>query len=119
MVDPITSTITPFNGEINLKRPATEVTKMEIDIATKKPKVSTQGKEIVTMDDDDEASINQAKGIQIIEEPSHNTEASHLASPSLSHCTYHFERTISQMVITEHSSKPVIDVQQFVFDKEK
>ena len=41
MVDPITGTITPFKGESSLKRPATEVTNMEIDTTTKKPRVST------------------------------------------------------------------------------
>lgn len=59
MVDPITGTITPFKGERSLKIPATEVTNMEIDTTTKKPKVSTQGKEIVTLEDEEEESINQ------------------------------------------------------------
>ena len=58
MVYPVTRTITPFKGERTLKRPATEVTNMEIDIVAKKPKVSTQGKEIVTVDDDDKDSVN-------------------------------------------------------------
>ena len=116
MVDPITGTITPFKGERTLKRPAIEVTNIEIDTAAKKPRVSTQGKEIVTLDDDDDESINQTKEIPITEENSHSRETSHPSSPSLTHSTSHYERTISQMVITEHSSKPVIDVQQFVFD---
>ena len=85
MVDLAIGTITPFKGERTLKRPATEVTNMEIDTTAKKPRVSSQGKEIVTMDDDDEESINQTKGISIIEEHSHNKESSHLASPSLTH----------------------------------
>ena len=58
------------------------------------------------------------KGFLITEEPSHSKEASHLASPSLSHSTSHSERTISQIVLTEQSSKPVIDVQQYAFDIE-
>ena len=69
MVDPITSVITPFKGERTLKRPTTEVTNMDIDIATKNPKISIQGKEIVDLDNDDEESINQIKGIQITKEP--------------------------------------------------
>ena len=95
MVDPTTSTITPLKGEITLKSPATKVTNMEIDTATKKPRVCTQGKEIVTLDDDDEESINQTNGFPITKEPSHSKEASHPASPSLSHSTSHSERTIS------------------------
>ena len=115
MVDPIIGTNTPFKGERTLKRPATKVTNMEIDIATKKPRVSTQGKEIVTLDDDDEESINQTKEIPITEEISHSRETSHPSSPSLTHSTSHSKRTISQMVITGHRSNLVIDVQQFVF----
>ena len=41
MVDPVTGIITPFKGERTLKRHTTEVTNMEIDTATKKPRVST------------------------------------------------------------------------------
>ena len=41
MVDPITGTITAFKGERSLERPATEVTNMEIDTTSKKPRVST------------------------------------------------------------------------------
>jgi hypothetical protein len=91
---------------------------MDIDTATKKPKISTQGKEIVPLDDDDEESINQIKGIQITEEPAQSKEASHLASPSATHSRSHFdsERTISQIVTTGQSSKTVINVQNFVFD---
>ena len=58
MVDLVTGTITPFKGERTLKRPTTEVTNMEIDTVAKKPRVPTQGKEIVTLDDDDEEPIN-------------------------------------------------------------
>ena len=118
MVDPVTHTITPFKGERTLKRPATEVTHMEIDTTTKKPRVSTKGKEIVTMVDDVEDSINQTKGIPITEEHSHSKESSHPASPSLTHFAFEPERKISQMITTEQSSNPVIDIQQFVFDTE-
>ena len=59
--------------------------------------------------------LSQIKGIQIIEEPAQNKEASHLASPSVTHSTpdSHFEKTISQMGSTGQSSKPV---QKFVFN---
>ena len=118
MVDPIIGTLTPFKGERSLKRPANEVTNMEIDSATKKPRVSIQGKEIVTLEDDEEESINQMKGFPIIEEPSHSKEASHPVSPSLPHSTSHSERTIYQIVIIEHGSKLAIDVQQYSFEIE-
>ena len=68
---------------------------MEIDTAAKKPRVSTQGKEIVTFDDNDEESINQTKGIPITEDISHSKEASHPTFPSLTHSTSHSKRTIS------------------------
>ena len=96
MVDLVIGTITPFKGERTLKRPATEVTNMEIATTAKKPRVSTQGKEIVTMDDDDdEESINQTKGIPITEEHSRRKESSHPTSPSLTHSASQSKRTIS------------------------
>ena len=105
MVDLVTRLITPFKGERTLKRPATDITNMEIDTASKKPRVSAQGKEVVGLDDDDdEHSINQIKGIQIIEDLSQSREASHQASPSATHSTSHSERTISHMVTTRQSS---------------
>jgi len=64
MVDPVVGLITPFKGERTLKRPAIDITNMEIDTASKKPRVSSQGKEVVDLDDDDdEHSINKIKGI--------------------------------------------------------
>ena len=89
MVDPITGIVTPFKGERSLKRPAIDVTHMEIDTTTKKPRVYTQGKEIVTLEDDEEESINQMYGIPIKEELSRSKEVSHLASPLVSHSTSH------------------------------
>ena len=91
---------------------------MEIDTTTKKPRVSSQGKEIVTLEDDEEESINQIQGSPILEEPSHSKEVSHTASPSISHSTSNSERTISQIVLTEQSSKPVNHAQQYIFDIE-
>ena len=83
---------------------------MEIDTTTKKPRVSTQGKEIVTLEDDEEESINQMQGFPIGEEPSHSKEASHPYSPSVSHSTSHSERTISHIVLNEQIILLVIDV---------
>lgn len=93
---------------------------MDIDTATKKPRIYAQGKEIVDLDNDDEESINQINGIQITEEPTKSKEASHLASPSATHSTSHshYEKTISQMVTTRQISQPIINVHQFVFNIE-
>lgn len=95
MVDPITGMLTPFKGERSKRRPITEATNMEIDTTAKKPRVSSQGKEIVTLKDDEEEYINQIQGFPITEEPSHSKEASHVASPSISHSISHSKRTIS------------------------
>lgn len=95
MVDPIIGILTPFKGERSLKRPVSEVTNIEIDTIAKKPRVSSQGKEIVTLVDDDEESINQIQGFTIQEEPSHSKEVSHVVSPSVSHSTSNLERIIS------------------------
>lgn len=65
MVDPITRILTPFKAEISLKRPITKVTHMEIDTTTKNLRVSSQGKEIVTLEDEEEESINQIQGFPI------------------------------------------------------
>ena len=46
---------------------------MEIDITTKKPRVSIQSKEIVDLEEDDEESMNKGKGT-IVEEP-HNDQS--------------------------------------------
>ena len=111
VVDLVTRLITPFKGERTLKRPAIDITNIEIDTTSKKPMVSAQGKEVVDLDDDDdEHSINQIKGIQITEDPAQSREASHQASPSTTHSTSHNERTISQMVATGQSSQPIINV---------
>ena len=118
MVDPITRILTPFKVEISLKRPIVEVTNMEIDTIAKKPRVFSQGKEIVTLEDDEKESINQIQGFPIQEEPSHSNEVSHASSPSISHSTSKSERTISQIVLTKQSSKLVMDVQQYIFDIE-
>ena len=74
---------------------------MEIDTTAKRTRVFGQGKEIVTLEDDEEESINQIQGFPITEEPSHSKEASHATSSSISHSTSHSERTISQIVLTE------------------
>ena len=67
----------------------------------------------MTLDDDEEESINQIQGFPIEEESSHNKEVSH----SVSHSVSTSERTISQVVLTEQISKPIMDVQKYAFDQ--
>ena len=118
MIDPIIGIPMPYKDEISLKRPIIKVTNMEVDVTAKKPRVSNQRKEIVTLEDDEEESINQIQGFLIQEEPSHSKEVSHTIYHSDSHSISNSERTISQIVLTEKCSKPTMDVQQYTFDAE-
>lgn len=119
MIDPIIGIPTPFKDERSLKRPIIEMAYMEVDVTTKKPTVSNQDNEIVTLDDDEEEYINQIQGFPIEEESSHSKEVSHSISHPVSHSISHFvsnsEITISQVVLTEQHSKPIMDVQQYIF----
>ena len=65
MIGPITGKPTPFKDERTLKRPITEVTNIEVDTTAKNPRVSSQGKEIVTLEDDEEESINRIEEFPI------------------------------------------------------
>ena len=49
---------TPLKGEKSLKRHCTDTTDMEIDVSTKKARTFTQQIEVVSLDEDDEGSIN-------------------------------------------------------------
>ena len=57
---------------------------MEVDVTSKKPRIYNQGKEIVTLEDDKEDSINQIQGFPIQEESSQRKEVSHPLSHSVS-----------------------------------
>ena len=70
---------------------------MEVDVSTKRARVCNQDQEIVTLDDDEEESINQIQGFPIEEECSHSKGVSHSVSTS--------EITISIVVLTEQKSK--------------
>ena len=100
LIGPTTGIPTSFKDERSLKRSVTKMTDMEVDVTTKRPRVSNQDKETVTLDDDEEESINQIQGFPIEEEFSHSKGVSHSISTS--------ERTISQVVMTEQKSKPTI-----------
>ena len=96
---------------------------MEVDVTTKNPRVSNQDKEIVTLVDDEEKSINKIQGFPIQEDSSHNKEDSHSVSHSVSHSISHhvsnLERTISQVVIIEQNSNLVMVVQKYTFEQAK
>jgi hypothetical protein len=62
----------------------------------------------VTLVDDEEESINQIQRFPIEEESFHGKQVSHSVSTS--------EITISQVVLIEKNSKPIMDVQQSTFD---
>ena len=83
---------------------------MEVDVTTKRPRISNKDKEIVTLDDDEEESINQIQGFPIEEESSHSKEVSHSVCHPVSHSVSNSERTISQVVLTKQNSKHVMDV---------
>ena len=85
MIDPIIVIPNPFKHERSLKRPITEMTNMEVDVTAKNPRIFNQSREIVTLEDDEEESINQIQGFPIQEEPSHSKEVSHTISHSVSH----------------------------------
>ena len=59
---------TPLKWEKSLKRHSTNTIDMEIYVSTKRARTSTQQIEVVSLDEDDEGSINQAKGTIIEEE---------------------------------------------------
>ena len=81
---------TPLKGEKSLKRPSTDTDDMDVDLVTKKPRMSMKDKEIVDIDDDDERSINKGKATVVEEEP-------HDQSPSVSN----IERTFTNLVMVE------------------
>lgn len=66
---------TPIKGEESLKRHSAETVDMDMDVVTKKPRISVQNQEIVDIDDDDERSINKGKDI-VVEEEYHDQSQS-------------------------------------------
>ena len=75
---------------------------MDVDLVTKKPKISIQNQEVFDIDDDDERSINKGKAT-IVEEESQGQ------SQSVSNT----ERTITNPTIVESSQGPTMVLQKF------
>lgn len=48
---------------------------MDVDVATKKPRISTQDQEIVDLEDDDERDINKGKATIVEEESNHQSQS--------------------------------------------
>ena len=84
---------------------------MEVDVSNKRAKSSAYDKHIITLEDDEEESINQLQRTFIEEERAQEQETSQSVSSS--------ERTISQVVLTEQQSQPSINIQHFTFDQAK
>ena len=91
-----------------MKRPLTDVTEMEVDVPNKKAKFFYYDWQIITLEDDEEKSINQLQRTFIQEERSQEKETSQSISSS--------EMTISQVVLTEQQLKASINIQHFTFD---
>ena len=51
----------PLKGEKYLKMPSIDTNDMDVDLVSKKPRMSMQDKEIVDIDDDDDRFINKGK----------------------------------------------------------
>ena len=88
---------TPLKAEKSLKRHSADTMEMDEDVATKRPRISEQSKEIVNIEDDDERSINKGK-TTIVEEESQGQ------SQSVSNT----ERTITNPTIVESSQGPAM-----------
>ena len=79
---------------------------MDVDVSTKKPKISIQDQEIVDLENDDERSINKGKAT-IVEEESNDQ------SQSVSDT----ERLTSHLAMMETIEKPAITFQRFALDE--
>ena len=53
---------TPLKGEKSLKRHSTDTVDMDIDVSSKKARTSAQPIEVISINEDDEGSINKGKG---------------------------------------------------------
>lgn len=98
-----------MKNEESLERPLTDVTEMEVDVPNKRAKSSAYDKKIITLEDDEEESINQLQRIVIEEERAQELETSQPVSS--------LERIVSQVAPTEQQSKAYINIHHFTFDQ--
>ena len=80
-----------------MKRHSTYIVDKDIDIITKKSRVSAQGKEVVDLEEDDEESINKGKGTIVEEE--HNDQSQSVSN---------FERSSSHLALMETNKELAI-----------
>ena len=97
---------TPLKGEKSLRRHSTDTTDMDIDITTKKPRVSAHSKEIVDQEEDDEESINKGKGTIVEEE--HNDQSQIVSNSEISS---------SHLALMDTNKEPTIMFQKFSLDQ--
>ena len=88
---------TPLKGEKSLKRHSTDTADINIDVATKKPRISIQDREIVDLEDDDERSINKGKATIVEEESNEHSQS-----------VSNTERLTSHLAMVETIEEPVI-----------
>lgn len=97
---------TPLKVEKSLKCHSADTMDMDEDVATKRPRISAQSKEVVDIEDDDERSINKGKAT-IVEDESQDQ------SQSVSNT----ERTITNTTIIEISQDPAMVFHKFTLDE--
>ena len=78
---------------------------MDIDITTKKPRVSAQGKDVVDLEEDGEESIFKGKG-NIVEEE-HNDQSQTVSNS---------KRSSSHLALVETNKESAIKFQKFTLD---
>ena len=79
---------------------------MEIDVSNKRARTSAQPIEVVSIDEDDEGSINKGKGTIVEEE---QNDQSKTISKS--------ERSSSHLSLVESSNEPTMMIQRFTLDQ--
>ena len=97
---------TPLKGDKSLKRHSTDTVDMDVDVATKKPRIFIQDREIVDLEDDDERSINKGKATIVEEEPNEHSQ-------SMSNT----KRLTSHLAMVETIEEPAITFQRFALDE--
>ena len=93
---------TPLKGEKSLKRHSTDTIDIEIDVSNKKARTFAQPIEVVSINEDDEGSINKGKGTIVEEEQNDQSQS---VSKS--------ERSSSHLALVESSKEPTMMIQRF------
>ena len=97
---------TPLKEKKSLKRHSTDIADMDVDVASKRPRISIQDKEIVDLEDNDEGSMNKGKGTIIEEE--HNDQSQSVSNT---------ERWNSHLATVETIKEPTLIFERFALDQ--